>query len=351
VIRAWSWWVERCTSTEVGTSLALFRIALGAMLLNESLGFHVMGALDPLYTSAAFGGMAEVGDGNGLVGLLGGPSQALTTGLFAASTAGAAALLVGLGGRWTAFFLLQTLLALYSLAPELGAGYERFTTNGLWLLVLGNPTATLSVDCRLATGGWSSNRLVYALPRYLGIYQVVVLYTATGLAKDGAAWYWPFPVLYHSFNRIPYVRWEPGWAGDIYPLLQLGTVVAWWWEALFFLVGLWFLAVHGWLGERASSWAARWDLRVPFLGMGLLTHMTLWVILDVGPFTMVTLAFYLTFYSPAEWAAVWKDGCAVATALPASSRRSRAPTVGPPAPSARASPTARAPSGLSDRTG
>ena len=64
-------------------------------------------------------------------------------------------------------------------------GDDRLLTNALWLLVLSRSTATLSLDCRLRTGQWVSSVLVPAWPRYLALYQLVLVYGTTGLQKLG----------------------------------------------------------------------------------------------------------------------------------------------------------------------
>ena len=147
---------------------------------------------------------------------------------------------------------------------------------------------------------WTSDRLVFAWPRYLLVHQLVVMYVATGIGKTSSLWDPPFHALYYALHRMPYIRMEAPWLSDILPLLQIGAVTTYWWETTFFLVGLWFMAVNGWLGARLRPIAHKYDLRWPYLGVGFVMHMLVLVTLDVGPFTWVTFVYYLPLFSPDE---------------------------------------------------
>jgi len=298
-MRAWTRWVALATRTESGVPMALFRIALGLTLVIWT-GTLLWGAdvLDPLYTPVAEGGFARAEQPHLLVQWMGGHSRAGTLALAWAGTLGSVALAAGLGGRLTAFLLLQVLLALHSLPDDIGGGYDRLLANGLILLVLGNGTATHSLDCRLRTGGWTSDRLVYAFPRDLAVLQLVLLYTATGFAKQGIGWQSPFYALYRAMLKVPYVRAEYDWVAHLGPLLSLSTVVALVWEKTFAVVGLWFGAKQGFFGERARRWAVRWDLRWIYLGLGVVMHVTLFATMDLGPFSAASVAFYVAFFDP-----------------------------------------------------
>lgn len=137
------------------------------------------------------------------------------------------------------------------------------------------------------------------LARYLGVFQLVVMYVSTGLAKNGNGWWYPWDAVYLALQRWPYVRWgELPWLADVFPLTQVATVASWWWEVLFVVLGAWFLAHWGWLGTRLEVHASRFDLRWPFLGTGLVVHGVLALFLNLGTFTAVTLAFYLLCLDP-----------------------------------------------------
>lgn len=295
---AWARWVTICTEREQASSQALVRIALGAVVLLDSLRALGSEATDVLRLAASDGGITPGRHLHWLVELLGGHEPGVVHALGVAAVVAAAALTIGIGGRWSALVLLQVMLAIKSLSTATSGSYDLVIANGLWLLVLSSSTATLSVDCRIRTGSWTSRRLVYAFPRYLMVAQIVLIYTATGLGKRGTGWYWPYDGLHYSLLRVGYPRFEMPWLGEVALLTRLGTAVTWYWETLFGVLGLWFVAWHGWIGDRAATWARRNDLRPVWLGVGVMLHVGIWATMDIGPFSGATLAFYLAFVEP-----------------------------------------------------
>ncbi len=161
----WSRWVGICTEREHGRTQAWFRIALGTVVLWDLLGALRSDARDLLYLAAADGGLTSGRRLHWLVELLGGQEPAVVQGMFVAAAVAAAAVTLGLGGRWSALTLLQLLLAIRSLSSYASGGYDLVIANGLWLLVLSSATATHSRGCRLRSGGWSRDRRGGACPR------------------------------------------------------------------------------------------------------------------------------------------------------------------------------------------
>ena len=161
----WRRWVGWCTSTEAGTTLATVRMAMGLLIFIDMVTLISSGIGFSLFSPLKDGGMAGNAARNPIVDFLGGPSLSMTTNLLWGGLFTSAALVVGLGGRITSFLMLQILIFLQSFSPDICAGYDRLFTNALWLLVLGNATATLSVDARIRTGKWATNKQVFAWPR------------------------------------------------------------------------------------------------------------------------------------------------------------------------------------------
>ncbi len=295
----WGRWAKICARKETGTTLALFRIAIGA-ILTLNLGTHLAGeVLDPLFVPLTEGGLARLEkDPHPLVDLLGGHSRGAVLTLGWAAFGLAALLTVGLGGRVTALLALQAMVALHTLHYKIGGGYDRLLINALVYLVVAESTATLSLDCRLRRGAWTSDKLVASWPRYLLVLQIVLVYTTTGIAKVGHGWKAPFDGVYRSLLRVNYVRGEFYWVADWFWLTQIQTVVAKWWEETFFVLGIWWMAKEGWVGDRARRAADRFDLRWPYLGLGVAMHVTLMATMVLGPFGSASMAYYLAFRTP-----------------------------------------------------
>lgn len=297
--RWWNRWVDAWSAREHGRSLAWFRMAMGLLVFLDTLSLVIAGVVDPLYRPLAEGGLAPATKFFHPVLAALGASMELSWATITACLVLSVLVGVGLGGRVVAFLLLQAVLLLHALPDDVGGGYDRLVTNGLFLLVVGDATATHSLDCWLRTGRWTTDRPIAALARYLGIFQLVVVYTATGFGKHGEGWFYPWDAVFHALQRLPYVRSESlAWLGYAYPLTRVGTVVAWWWEALFPLAGLWWVGHLGWAGPIWKRRCDRIDLRWPFLGLGLVTHGVLTATLNVGTFGAVTLIFYLLWLDP-----------------------------------------------------
>ena len=180
--------------------------------------------------------------------------------------------------------------------------------SALWLLFLADSNRTLSLDCRLRTGRWTSQRPVPAWPRYLAVLQLVVLYGATGLHKLGATWLptGGYSALYWALQDAVFRRLETAWVAWVYPLTQLGTFVAWSFEVLSPLLLLVFYcrATRARPG-RLRALVNRWDLRAPYTLVGLCLHLGILALFEVGPFSYISLSFYFCLWRPEELARAW----------------------------------------------
>jgi hypothetical protein len=302
MIRLWNRWVDACARREVGTTLALFRIWVGVLIAYDAARLLWAGILDPLYVPIAEGGLATVARPHVLLGLLGGATGDLVTGMTVAIVALGVVLATGLAGRLPALLLLVLLLAIKTVPINIYAGFDRLVENGLWILVLADSTATLSLACWRRGGTWTSDRTVLAFPRHFLVLQLVVLYVFTGLKKEGSAWEAPYEAVYRILQQAHHARWDLAWTADLYPVMQAMTWTTQWWEITFWVVGLAYLARQGFAGDRLQRGARRFDLRIPYLLIGVGFHVGLWVSLDVGIFSPATLAYYIAFIDPSEWA-------------------------------------------------
>lgn len=303
MIGAWSRIVARMTAPEDPLPLALFRIGVALAVL-VSVGSVVSHDLvGVLWLDADAGGYRALGRGPWLIRWLGGPTPEIVWPLVWTSLASATLLLIGAGGRVTAFVSLQTLMAVVDINGHAGGSYDELTKNALWLLVLAPSTATWSVDAWVLRGSPFRGRPVPAWARVLPVVQIVLVYWTTGLQKVSAYWVpgGDLSALYYILQQPSWQRWDLSIFAYVYPLTQLATGVTWLWEVTspLWLLALWYRATRersGWV----RAWFNAWDVRTIYAVVGVIMHAALTVTLDVGPFPVISLAFYPLFWTGAE---------------------------------------------------
>lgn len=185
---------------------------------------------------------------------------------------------------WVSMFGRHPLL--YSLADQL-----QMALCTLMMLVPGG--RGLSVDARYRGRGGS----VPVWCRRIIQLQMAVVYTSTGLAKDGATWREEGTALYYALSN-PYNRHF-----DIAP--TLAALQPWVLRPATYAVVLWeigfgpFVGLH-WL--RGILGRPRWlpDLRWLFLGFGFLMHVGIQSMLYVAWFSPISIASYAAFLRPDE---------------------------------------------------
>lgn len=301
--RTWAAWVALLSVREPGTSLARFRIAVGLVILYSLLSVVAADLVDVMWVDAEYGGLQTLDTRHWLVGLLGGRTPAAAWTLVGGGLGLGAMLALGLGGRVTALLALQVYYAITTAKPTLAGGYDTLVTNALWILVFAQSTATLSLDCRLRTGRWTSDRPVPAWPRYLLVLQLIVVYGTTGLYKLSPVWTpgGDLSALYWVFQEPTWRRFDMQWTAAAFWVTQLATAVTWWWEVLTPLM----LLVY-WLrrtadrGGRLRRAFNRFDLRKPWAATGIGLHLGILVLLNVGPFSWISMAYYLCLIPPAS---------------------------------------------------
>lgn len=296
-----SGWVAR---REPGTSLALFRIGLGLCVLYVTLPMMALGVQHLVLTDVASGGYREI-KGDWLVGLLGGPTREGVDRLCWLTTGAGLLVALGLGGRVSALLALFSCVSLFRLSPEAGGGHDRLLTNGLWLTALAESTATLSLDCLVRTRRLVSERLVAAWPRYLAVFQLVVMYTATGMQKVGVDWmpWGGFKAVYKALLMPSWMRFDMDWLGPFFPLTQVASVLTlvFEWGAGVWLLAAWYRDTRDRPGRLRAQFN-RLDLRLVWALMGVCMHAGIHLFMNVGPFSYVTLSFYACLWHPDEWA-------------------------------------------------
>ena len=307
-MRLWHFFVRLFDQKEAGTSLALFRIALGLTTLYSLLSIAGAGLVGALWTDVQYGGMRHL-TGNFLVQALGGPRPQVVWTLWGLATASALGFTLGLGGRRSARIITLALLYSYNglitINPFASGGYDLLMTNAFWVLVFAEPTATLSLRCRWRHQSYVDSAHVSAWPRYVLLVQLFLMYTLTGLQKTALVW-----TPGGGYEALYWVMQDPTWtrmdmsyiAAYATPLLRIGTALTWHWEQLSFLVLVWlYYRYTASKGGRVRNWVLRRDWRLGWVLIGLLLHINILVFMNVGPFSWVTLSFYFLLCTPEEW--------------------------------------------------
>jgi hypothetical protein len=325
----WRAWVALLAERERGTSLALFRIAVGAVVAGTLLATVLPGLVEVIWIDRRYGGMRDVGHGYWLLELLGGAQPAVVWPLVLAALGCSVALALGAGGRATPLLTLWLYRSVSSIGGVAG-GYDSMIFNALWLLVLGDASATLSLDCRLRSGRWQSRRRVAAWPRYLVIFQLVVIYAFTGVQKASASWTPAdgYSAVYWFLQDPNWIRFDHGWAASVYPATQIITAGVWFFEVLapLLLLSFYFRRTATRPGRVRALFArihGRLDPRVPFTVFGVGMHLGIALLLNMGPFSWISISYYLCLWRPAELerllrrSAVTAEDGAARPALPA----------------------------------
>lgn len=304
----WAWVVDELGRREVGTSLALFRLAVGLTVAGELWLTWARGAVDLLWRTRAFGGLRVEPKADHWLWSFLDPAGPAMDGVFWLTTACATLVALGLGTRVAAAVALFGVQALFALSPGAGGGHDRMFTIALSLLVFAASDRTLSVACRLQTGAWTSDELVPRWPRVVVTWNLALIYVSAGVVKLAAEWLpsGNFRAVYNMMLTPTWVRADWSWLmGPLFPLTQVGTVVTVLWESTWLVVPLWLLLRarprEGWKARVAAV-----DLRSVWVAVGVIMHGTLWLMANLGPFSPITMSWYLALYTPEEWSGLWR---------------------------------------------
>lgn len=284
------------------------RMLVAAVALVMLLNLARSGVMEAIWLAKP-DGLQRVESTHWLWSWLDAPTPANVWMLWRVAIGAAVAVLVGFGGRIGALVLLQVLLALLSLQPSSNGGYDMLLNNALWLLVLAPCEATLSLWCRLRTGAWRSNTPRLAWVRYAAVYQLTVMYVATGVQKVGVDW-WPWGglrALDAVLQQPPWTRLLGAtWLAWLSPFTAAATVATVVWEATWFVVplALYFRATRLRAGPFRSL-SNRLNLRTQYVLLGLVMHLGVVATLNVGTFSWIALAMYPCLFHHDEWVNGW----------------------------------------------
>jgi len=281
---------------------------VGLALVWEFTGPLVTDSVEMLWFTVEDGGYRVVkGPGGWRWRPLGGYSPAAVYQMLAIGLCAAIGTVIGVGGRIAPLVGLQSFIALTRLNSTAGGGDDFLLSNMLWLLVLSNATATGSLTARWRTGRFWPDVPVPAWPRYLVIVQLVVMYTSTGLQKMSHHWvpWGDQSALWYILLQPSWQRWPldtmPHW---MVPLTRLATVSTWLWElsAPVLLLALWYRATAHRPG-RVRALFQRIDIRSGYLAFGVLVHVGIFIVMEVGTFSLVSLAAYTCAFHADEYRA------------------------------------------------
>ncbi len=289
------WLVATTSTTEPATPLALFRIGVGLSvlwlivpMLVTTVGHDVV-AFAFVDSTYPHGGYRDL-RGTWGASLLGGGSPAVIFGLLWASAVAGLLMVLGLFGRLPVLVAaIATRIAL-SQNMDVSGGGDALLGNALLLLLLGDVTATLSLDCWLRTPAGSrrfrDDTPVPAWPRKLAVVQLCIVYFTTGLQKLVSTAWTPLD----GFSALYQILQSPHWArfpdlmkdtgGWLAVPMAVATAVTILWEITFVVV----------------LWKKRWRLAYAVVGVGI--HVGIFALMEVGVFSIVSVAFYPVLFSP-----------------------------------------------------
>jgi hypothetical protein len=290
--RAWKTLIRETSTTEPGTTFALFRMATALALLALLL---------PLVTSPTgervlrFAFTETTGNGSSggyrdlvttpLMELLGGASEPVQRALVWVSVGCAGLMLVGLFGRTPVVCAAVSTRVLLGQNHDVSGAGDALLANALFLLALGRCTQTLSLDAWWRTGRFVDPTPIPAWPRRLAVLQLAVMYTSTGLQKLVSTAWTPVDGCSALFQILQSPHWArfPGLVAQmgrwlVAPLALL-TAVTTLWECTFFVV----------------LWKRRW--RWLYAATGVFVHLGIAVLMEVGVFSWLSMAFYPLLFS------------------------------------------------------
>jgi len=304
----WMRWVRRLMHREPATPLALFRIAVGLIVVHTFVMVLVTDSVTPIWVHKAHGGIHPIASKQWLLNALGGPTPTVIHGLVWTGLVAGIGVATGTLSRASALVAGQVCLALFWLLPSAGGGHDRVITNALWLLVLSPAGTTLSVDARIRRGSWVDLTPVAAWPRYLIVLQLCLIYGMTGIQKLGSSWFpWGgYTAVYYALLTPSWARYDLSAVAHVFPLTAVATAVSWTWEVTFPVVMAWMWWRHTrHRGGLLRRFAQKVDLRIPYALIGVTMHTVLYVLMELGPFSLITMSLYIAMWHHDELVRRW----------------------------------------------
>ncbi|MDP2317425.1 MAG: HTTM domain-containing protein [Pseudomonadota bacterium] len=308
----WRRWVAFLDRREAATSLALARIVLGATIASHLAYMAWVGGDLLVWADAAYGGLRTLEPG--WLAHVGGLTPENVRGLLLVTTFAAVAFTLGVSTRVAAFVTWVGFRTLADLNSHAGGAYDELAKNILLLLLVSGCGRALSFDAwwaarKARAGGAPFDPLVPAWPRYVLIFQLVLMYWATGMQKVSSGWVpgGSADALWYILQQPTWQRREMTWLAPLFPLTQLATLGTWFFEqgAPLLLLAFWFRHTRTRPG-RLRAVFNRLDVRSLYLLVGLGMHAGIEATMDVGAFSWATMAIYVACFHPDEWTRLGK---------------------------------------------
>ncbi len=301
--RLWRRWVAFTSEREHPRTMAAFRVLVGLLALGTLAYAAIGGVVSTMWIDVAHGGVVHLGSGSWLVEALGGPKPNVVWGIFTVACVSCALVVAGAGGPLPCLVASHLYWTLARINGNTSGGYDLLFTNAFFFLLVSGANRTASIDCRLRTGKWWSDESIPAWPRRVMILQLLLMYGATGLQKMSPVWtpLGGYTALYYVLQDPNWRRFDLPWLGAWMPLVRVATAVTWHWELAAPFLLFWYWAKR--TADRAGRWrrwVLRFDLRKPFALIGVGLHIGILVGLNVGPFSLISLAYYLALFTPEE---------------------------------------------------
>lgn len=144
-----------------------------------------------------------------------------------------------------------------------------------------------------------------AWPRYLLMFQLLLVYTSTGTQKLSTHWLpgGDLGALYYILLQPSWSRFDMSWLAWVFPVTQAATLGTWLFEvfAPLLLIAMWGRSDRVKAGPLRRL-LCRIEYRDLFAFFGVMMHLTIHAVMEVGPFSVISLAFYPALWHPDEWA-------------------------------------------------
>ncbi len=298
---AWGRWVERANRREPAHAVALVRVVYGLALAAHMGWMWVTGAWRWVWLSPADGGLVALN--RTWLDRVGGPTPGLVEGLVVVSAGAGLLLALGCFTPVAAFVAALSWSVLTDLGVNAGGSYDFLGGNVFFLLLFAGSGEVWAVDAWRSRLRARGPALVPVWPRWLMVWQLVVMYDATVWQKVSSGWVpgGSADALWYILQQPTWQRIDMQWLAAYFRLTQVATLGTWVFEhaAPLLVLAAWYRETRtrrGWLRAQFN----RVDFRVAYLAVGVAMHIGIEATMEVGAFNVFTLGMYAACFSGEE---------------------------------------------------